>query len=279
MSTINNIPINNNKDFDDSKSNEVILKLSKEIKSANIVSEIKCLPKQGQLKITFSNIYNNEKLFIPTDFKNWSKWIEKLESKIKIRMPQLNNSHRFLIENTIHENFDLLLGHNDATSHDTQRTIEEERQAGVKKINLRKYFLDGQLYESVIVNKIPKFLTISIIKDSTINNDDGSSNEKLDNNNIQFKLLDKIEVPNYEFYPADSLVPHNPIPYVFESEEELKEYIELAKKETFDSMFQQNLEQIRNFVNIEQHVLVILAADTLYSFFQESLEQHITTSL
>src|SRR6478672_11363612 len=34
-------------------------------------------------------------------------------------------------------------------------------------------------------------------------------------------------------------------------------------------MFQQNLEQIRNFVSIEEHVLIILAADTLYSYFQE----------
>jgi hypothetical protein len=132
-------------------------------------------------------------------------------------MPQLNNRHRFLIENTIHENIDLLLGHIDATSHDTQRTIEEERQEGVKIIHLRKYFLDGQLYESVIVNKSPKFLNISAIENSTNNNDEGNDKEKSNNNNIQFKLLDKIEVPNYEFYPADSLVTHNPIPYVFES--------------------------------------------------------------
>ena len=34
-------------------------------------------------------------------------------------------------------------------------------------------------------------------------------------------------------------------------------------------MFQRILEQIRNYVNIEEHVLVILAADTLYRYFQE----------
>jgi len=176
-----------------------------------------------------------------------------------------------LIETTISNNIDLLL--DEAVNHSKKlqksNRGEGEEQAGVKKIHLRKYVLDGQLYESVIVNKNPKFLTISTNKNSTNNNDNGSSNEKLDNNNIQFKLLDKIEVPNYEFYPADSLVTHNPIPYVFESEEELKEYIELAKRETFDSMFQQNLHQIKNFVKIEEHVLIILAADTLYSYFQE----------
>ena len=135
-----------------------------------------------------------------------------------------------------------------------------------------KYFLDGRLYESVIVNKSSKFLTIDTIENSANNNDenDGRSNEKSDNNNnIQFKLVDKIEVPYYTFCPVDSLVTHNPIPYSFESEYELRKYIELAKKETFDSLFQQILEQKRNYVNIDEHVLVILAADILYSYFQE----------
>ncbi len=86
---------------------------------------------------------------------------------------------------------------------------------------------------------------------------------------LPFELLDKIDVPSYAFYPNDSIVTHNPIPYSFESEDELKKYIELAKKETFDSLFQKILEQIRNYVNIEEHVLVILAADILYSYFQE----------
>jgi len=267
-----NINNNGNKDSDDFKSNGIILNLSEELKSANIVSEIKYLPKQSQLKITFSNVYDNEKLFIPTDFKNWYKWAEKLESKIKMRMPKLNNRHRVLIENTLHENFDLLLEHNDANSYDTQRnTLEEQRQQGVKKIHLRKYILDGHLYESVIVDKSPKFLTIHTIENSTNNdNDAGSSNEKPDNNNnIQFKLIDKIEVPNYEFYHVDSLITHNPISYSFESEDELKKYIELAKKQTFGSLFQLILDQKKDYVNNEEHVLIILAADILYSYFKE----------
>ena len=53
-------------------------------------------------------------------------------------------------------------------SNDIQKSNrEEEGQEGVKKIHLRKYFLDGHLYESVIVDKNPKFLTIFTIENST----------------------------------------------------------------------------------------------------------------
>ena len=83
-------------------------------------------------------------MFIPVDFKNWSKWSEKMESKIKTRMPELNNRHCLLIENTLHENINLLLENSETNSHDVKRTIIEERQEGVKKIHLRKYVLDGQ---------------------------------------------------------------------------------------------------------------------------------------
>ena len=80
------------------------------------------------------------------------------------------------------------------------------------------------------MDKNPKFLAVYTIENST-NNTDRGSNEKSDkNNNIQFKLVDKIEVPEYEFYPADSLVTHNPLPYSFESENELNNYIRSSLK-------------------------------------------------
>src|SRR3954452_1616256 len=155
--------INNNgyKDSGNSSNNGVLLELSKELVDANIVSEIRYITEQKILKITFSNIYNNETLSIQGDVKNWYKWTSMIESSIKKRMPQLNDNHRMLIETTISDNIDLLLDEAKNHSKKLQKSNrgEGEEQAGVKKINLRKYFLDGQLYESVIV-KSPKFLTI-----------------------------------------------------------------------------------------------------------------------
>jgi hypothetical protein len=98
------------------------------------------------------------------------------------------------------------------------------------------------------------------------NNSNESDNKPDD---ISFKLYDKIDIPGYTFFPNDTIVTRNPIPYSFESEDELKKYIELAKNETFDTLFEKILMQIKDYVNIEEHILVILAADILYGYFQE----------
>ena len=111
---------------------------------------------------------------IQGDVKKWYKWTSRIESSIKKRMPQLNNNHRMLIETTISNNIDLLL--DEAVNHSKKlqksNRGEGEEQAGVKKIHLRKYVLDGHLYESVIVDKKPKFLTISTTENSNNNDDD-----------------------------------------------------------------------------------------------------------
>ena len=76
---------------------------------------------------------------------------------------------------------------------------------------------------------------------------------------------------NYEFYPADSLVTHNPIPYSFESEEELKKYIELAKKETFDSLFQLDSRANKKLCQHRRTCSSNLQQILLYSYFQEKV--------
>ncbi len=77
------------------KNNGIILEISEELKNENIVSEIKYLPVQKSLKITFSNDYDNIILDIPGDVKNWYKWTDKIEEKIKKEMPKLNNNHAY----------------------------------------------------------------------------------------------------------------------------------------------------------------------------------------
>src|SRR5215218_2910684 len=140
QSIINN---NSNKDSVNSSKKEVVLELSKELVDANIVSEIRYMLEPKILKITFSNFYNNETLAIQGDVKDWYKWTTMIESSIKKKMPQLNNNHRMLIETTISNNIDLLL--DEAVNHSKKlqksNRGEGEEQAGVKKINLRKYVL------------------------------------------------------------------------------------------------------------------------------------------
>src|SRR6476659_5595030 len=106
--TKSNINNNVNKNSGNSTNKEVVLQLSKELVEAHIVSEIKYIPEQKLLKLTFSDIYNNETLAIQGDVKNWYVWTDRIESSIKKRMPKLNNNQRLMIETTINNNIDLL---------------------------------------------------------------------------------------------------------------------------------------------------------------------------
>ena len=51
--------------------------------------------------------------------------------------------------------------------------------------------------------------------------------------------------------------------------QELELYIKRARNETFDSLYLKTKLIYRKYVNIEDHLLSILSADTVYSYFQD----------
>jgi hypothetical protein len=241
---------NSNKDSDSSINKEILLDISEELKKENVVSEIKYFPAQKSLKIIFSTDYDNFILDIPGDVKNWYSWMDKIELKIKKEMPKLNGNQRILIENTIKNNINEIF---DATENraenlrNNNQKENEEIDSKVKTGYLKKYVFEGKLYESILLNNVPKFITLPSSSQPSSNNSNESDNKPDD---ISFKLYDKIDIPGYTFFPNDTIVTRNPIPYSFESEDELKKYIELAKNETFDTLFEKILMQIRDYVNI-----------------------------
>ena len=93
-----------------------------------------------------------------------------------------------------------------------------------------------------------------------------------------FISLDENGQPKYEIemnrpgmilLPADNLDSQNPLPYIFESPDELNQYLERARNETFGSLYLKTKLIYRKYVNIEDHLLSILSADTIYSYFQD----------
>ena len=239
-SSINN---NSNKDSDDSNNQGILLEISEDLKNENIVSEIKYIPTQKSLKISFSEVYDNETLYIRGDVRNWYAWTAKIETTLKKRMTKLNDNHCMLIENTIQNNLNLLLEavtENRAIAFQGNNQKEKAEEKGAKTIQLKKYVLDGKLYESIILDKNPKFISLVSSSSLSANNTDEKPND-----HIKFELFDKIDVPNYTFYPSDNLLTHNPHPYSFDSEDELGKYVDLVKKETFDTLFEKILAHLR----------------------------------
>ncbi len=251
---------NDNNNDSDPKDNTLPLKIPEEL--LNEISEIVYKPETRTLKISFSKKYNSKSVYTFIDTKNWQKSIEVMEKKIKYNVKALDSLHYLQFENTIHENLDLIL-HADNLQPETQQE-GENNQGKVNKIYLNKYVFEGRLYESIIVNRTSKFIVVNSSSSSS-DNATGEPNE----NDEQYKLLDKLELENFVFYPRDTILSPNPTPYSFDSKEELNHYFELAKEETFDSLFLKILTEFKKYVANDEHVQTILAADILYSYFQD----------
>ena len=204
----------------------------------DIVESIRFDEASKELELTFTSISNNKRITSSFNPIQLDKSLRSLEDKLLKEIPSISSDFR-RIENTIINNLKKLIAY-----------IIAKKDGNKHKIirYLRKYENDGKLYESAIIDKLPKFIVLS---------------------HEGFDLVDEIEEGDYIFHPADSVTTHNPLPYSFESAKEFEKYLELAKKETIDSLFEKVYTEFKKYLNAEDHTLVILSADTVYSFFQE----------
>jgi hypothetical protein len=124
------------------------------------------------------------------------------------------------------------------------------KDSDTKEIAIKKYSANGTqpLHEAVIIGDKPKFVYLV----------DG-----------EIKLVDNIKRHNDTLIPTDSIDTKNPVPFIFESEQELSNYIERAKNETLDSLFNLVESINRKYVDIEPHYHVLLTADMIYSWLQD----------
>ena len=86
---------------------------------------------------------------------------------------------------------------------------------------------------------------------------------------LDFVVLDKLSIDQIDLKPKDKhsyLSDH----YDFESEEEIKHYLEFASKlSNFDQIFRIVKTIIMKYVVAEDHYLTLLAVDIIYSYFQD----------
>jgi hypothetical protein len=142
---------------------------------------------------------------------------------------------------------DVELG-NGAAVHDFAELNKKDKQGSKKEHYLHKYSKDMPLAEAVIVGGQSFFLQLK---------DDG------------FVLLDKVELNNIILRPKDSQS-YASQPYVFESKVEIEHYLNLAKQVTnFDKIFSIVKTIFEKYVDAEDHYIVLLTADTIYSYFQD----------
>jgi hypothetical protein len=211
--------------------------LPKELKS--VISVFRCR-NSSVIELTFTEQYNSHTIYSNFKEQDLEKSFKILENKIQNLVPTILPEHYNLIENVIYENLDNL-----------KKTNKQDKMANgqdQKSIYQRKYEYNDKIFESIIINGLPTFLAYHQEK---------------------FHLLNNIEISGHVFYPADNVNTNNPKPYIFQFEQELEHYLQLSKEETFDSLFDKVLTEYEQYVNVDEHNLVTLAANTVYSYFQD----------
>jgi hypothetical protein len=120
-----------------------------------------------------------------------------------------------------------------------------------RPIAIKKYTAKGTipLHESVVINKVSKFVYLD--KDQ------------------KPQFVNNIERVNDILIPGDTFDTNNPIPFIFESEEEFKKCLDKARSQDLDSLFV-HVETInRKYVDMEPHYHVLLTADMIWTWLQD----------
>jgi hypothetical protein len=157
------------------------------------------------------------------------------------------NDEKNLLKKINESNYDNGNGEANKKNNSNKQKKEDKR-----KIPIRKYTANGRipLHESVVIGTTPKFVTI--------------------NKNKEIEFRTEIVTPEGEiFIPNDTIYTTNPLPYIFDSEEEFKQYIDYANKLDFDSLFSLVETEFRKYVDVEGYYYTLLSGDTIWSHFQD----------
>jgi hypothetical protein len=130
--------------------------------------------------------------------------------------------------------------------------VKDNKREHVTKIPIRKFTGNGTmpLHESIIVGTIPKLVTL--------------------NTEVKPEFVDSIEFGSNDlFIPKDTLYAQTPLPYIYKSEDEFKEYLAYASELDLDALFSLVETEYRKYVDVEGYYYTLLVGDTIWSYFQD----------
>ena len=201
----------------------------------------------NNLLLTLNHAYKQKQIISPV-FEG-SKWIDTVDTLVKrLKHSGVSDTHILLIEDVLSNNYEIVL---EVGQEDHDNNIDENAKRP-KPVKIRKYTGNGTLplHESVVFK-------------------DGQTAFISSDENGHPKYEIEMNRPGMILLPADNLDSQNPLPYIFESPDELNQYLEIARNETFGSLYLKTKLIYRKYVNIEDYLLSILSADTIYSYFQD----------
>jgi hypothetical protein len=227
----------------------VPLELSEELKQAGIITKLVKDTRTNSVVLSLNHIYKQKTLIFPIPSVkkiDWEGTIDKIAKSLRIN--GISPDHILMIEDILQTNYEKVLWGANNSDQDHARDNQ------LDPCFIRKYTANNllPLHESVVFADSGQAAFVYI--DSI----DGTP-----------KIVNFIKRSDKILYPADNLDSQNPLPYTFASTKELEMYIELAKRETMDSLYQAVKSNLQRHVNVDEHYLVVMTSDIILSYFQD----------
>jgi hypothetical protein len=197
------------------------------------------------IKITFTQVYDKVSFNSIFTTKNIQKSFDEFEKRISKFIPNISKHHYNLIENTIHDNLNLI---NDTPSGELYE--DKDKVNKQRRVTVNKYCKNRRdnLFESIFLDGEPLFLNL----------------DKQCQITIQPYLQEKTRVLHP---PSEDEILHQQ--YQFDSKQEIEAIINLAKKETIFTLFRKAHSIVSKYVDQEDHMINLISVNTIFSYFQD----------
>jgi len=172
---------------------------------------------------------------------NWTVAIEKIAKSLRIS--GVSSDHILMIEDVLNTNYEIIIGVAESNHDDDASPNGKKKEA----CYIHKFTANGDmpLHESIVFT------------------DSGQSAFVYLDSDGKLRFVNQIERSDKILFPADNMDSQNPLSYKFASHEELQNYVDLARRETLDSLYQTVKSNFRRYVNVDEHYLVVLASDSM----------------
>ncbi|MGE0242602.1 MAG: hypothetical protein AB7F53_01760 [Nitrososphaeraceae archaeon] len=177
---------------------------------------------------------------------------EEIERRTQQKLKETEeDDEEYIIKQSIKYGFPNPSNGNDNSNGNWKDDDDKNNKKNKKEVTTFKYsqMCKGQLHEAVIINGLSFFL-------------------KYDHSTNTFELVENIEEnsrilrpPQREEYPYT--------PYEFESNEELSFFMQKAMEVTLDELFKFSKNIFFRYVDQDNHILILLAADAIWTYFQD----------
>ncbi|KAA2283097.1 hypothetical protein [Candidatus Nitrosocosmicus sp. SS] len=255
-------------------------KIPKDIQ--NLLHSIEYRINKKDIRIKFTKEYKSKEiLFAPFDLLNIETSLSNLETKVKSELPDIsyqvyniiediicsNIQDLELVKKEVNNNTDSVMGSIDINDHNEN----DKQNRKKKKIVVNKYSQNrkGELYESVLINSIPIF--ISFIRHNSEANDikNNCANDCV-YESLSFDTIEYIE-ENTRILIPPSLEEYLHNPYEFQSIDEIKKIAETMQKEkeSIFSLYRKTKAIVSKYVDQEGHLINLIAIDIVFSYFSD----------